>query len=101
MKKIDKRVDKLVADNRVKLHIFEPSRRMIWSVVGVEHEHWVDPKMRFCSCSGFYFAQIRGKNTCYHLDSLMIAIEQSRYNITHFTDDEYADFVYALTTDLI
>ena len=43
---MDDRDDKIkssVYSGRVKLHIFEPSKRKIWTIVGKEKEHWLDP----------------------------------------------------------
>ena len=45
------RIDSLVDERRVKLHLFNPSKREIWTVVGKAKEHWIDPDSEYCSCS--------------------------------------------------
>ena len=50
-----------------------PSNRKIWTIVGKEKEHWLEPEMQFCSCSGFYFGMIKSNKPCYHIDSVKIA----------------------------
>ena len=34
----DEKIDSTISENRVKLHIFEPSQRKIWTVVGKEKD---------------------------------------------------------------
>ena len=43
------RIEQLVSEKRVKLHVFEPSQRKIWTVVGKGEEHWIDPDGHYCS----------------------------------------------------
>jgi len=43
------KLDSTLTEKRVKLHIFQPSKRKIWTVVGVENEYWLDPELDFCS----------------------------------------------------
>ena len=50
MNKDPDRLEAIVSEKRVKLHVFEPSGRRIWTVVGKGEEHWVDPESNFCSC---------------------------------------------------
>ena len=42
MKKDSDRIELLVSEKRVKLHLFEPSQRKIWTVVGTGEEYWID-----------------------------------------------------------
>ena len=72
----------------VKIHEFEPSGRMLYTVVGREDEYWMDPDARYCSCPGYYFG---GRNSCYHLESDLIT-----YEITEFNDSEFNGFVAGL-----
>ena len=67
------RIDSIVDERRVKLHLFNPSKREIWTVVGKAKEHWIDPISKFCSCSGYYFGMIKNKSPCYHLESIFKA----------------------------
>ena len=39
MNKEPDRIEQLVSEKRVKLHLFEPSQRKIWTVVGKGEEH--------------------------------------------------------------
>ena len=94
------RVQSLVSEKRVKLHIFEPTQRKIWTVVGKGEEHWIDPDCNYCSCPGFYFGKLNGKMTCYHLESAQLARNQNKVEEIIFSDDEFSDFLSALITDL-
>ncbi len=92
----DERIQETVRQGRVKLHVFEPSNRSIWTVVGIGREYWVEPDLEFCSCAGFYFSRLGGKDGCYHFESLKVAIAQKRYETIRFADDEYGDFITSL-----
>ncbi|MDC0209809.1 hypothetical protein OAP30_01145 [Nitrosopumilus sp.] len=94
------RIEQLVSEKRVKLHLFEPSQRKIWTVVGKTEEHWVDPDGCFCSCPGFYFGSINGKTSCYHLDSIQYAKNQNKFETIIFSDDEFSSFLDGLISDL-
>ena len=90
-----KKVNSLLAEKRIKLHIFEPSNRKIWTVVGEDKEYWFDPDLDFCSCPGYYF-----NNECYHLEWFPIARIQNKIELTIFSDDEYESFIGNLLSDL-
>lgn len=94
------RVQSLVSEKRVKLHIFEPTERKIWSVVGKGEEHWIDPDCNYCSCPGFYFGKLNGKMTCYHLESAQLARNENKVEEIIFSDDEFFDFLRGLISDL-
>ena len=94
------RVQSLVSEKRVKLHIFEPTQRKIWTVVGKGEEHWIDPDCNYCSCPGFYFGRLNGKITCYHLESAQLARTQNKVEEIIFSDDEFSDFLRGLISDL-
>ena len=94
------RIEQLVLEKRVKLHLFEPSQRKIWTVVGKTEEHWVDPDSCFCSCPGFYFGSINGNASCYHLDSIEFAKNKNKIEQIVFSDDEFSDFLFGLISDL-
>ncbi|QLH07044.1 hypothetical protein [Nitrosopumilus ureiphilus] len=94
------RVEVLVSEKRVKLHVFEPSQRKIWTVVGKGEEHWIDPDGSYCSCPGFYFGQLNGKLSCYHLDSARLALKENKIEKIIFSDDEFTDFLSGLISDL-
>jgi len=100
MNKDSDRVEVLVSEKRVKLHVFEPSQRKIWTVVGKGEEHWVDPEGHYCSCPGFYFGQLNGKSGCYHLESAELAKLENKIEKILFSDNEFSDFLSALISDL-
>ena len=100
MNKSTEKIDSIVSQKRVKLHLFEPSQRKIWTVVGLGEEYWVDPDSKYCSCPGYYFGKLIGKNTCYHLDSLEIAKNENQIDTILFSDDEFGDFISGLISDL-
>ena len=94
------RIESLVSEKRVKLHIFEPSQRKIWTVVGKGEEHWIDPDGSYCSCPGFYFGKLNGKTTCYHLESVKLAKKTNKIEKIIFSDEEFFDFLSGLLSDL-
>lgn len=100
MNKDSDRVEVLVSEKRVKLHVFEPSQRKIWTVVGKGEEHWIDPDANYCSCPGFYFGKLNGKIICYHLESAKLAIKENKIEQIIFSDDEFSNFLTGLISDL-
>ncbi|MDH3361734.1 MAG: SWIM zinc finger family protein [Nitrosopumilus sp.] len=94
------RIQSIVSEKRVKLHVFEPSQRKIWTVVGVGDEYWLDPDDHYCSCPGFYFGQLAGKITCYHLESAELARKENQVDKIIFSDEEFSDFLSGLISDL-
>lgn len=97
---VSDKIKSVVSDRRVKLHIFEPSHREIWTVVGRGKEHWLDIDEEYCSCPDYYFGKINGKKTCYHLESLRLAKKENKVETILFSDDEYDDFIVGLVSDL-
>ena len=90
-----KKIDSLLSEKRIKLHIFEPSNRKIWTVVGTEKEYWFDPDLAFCSCPGYYF-----NNESYHLDFFTVAKTKNQIELTTFSDDEYESFISSMLSEL-
>ena len=90
-----KKNDSLLSEKRIKLHIFEPSDRKVWTVVGTDKEYWFDAYLDFCSCPGYYF-----NNECYHLDNFPLAMSQNQIESTTFSDDEYGPFIGSLLSEL-
>ena len=90
----------VISEKRVKLHHFVPSNRKIWTVVGKEKEHQLDPQLEFCSCSGFYFGMLKNKKPCYHIESISIAIKEGKYETIKFSDDEFENFIVSVINDL-
>ncbi|MDX1596340.1 MAG: hypothetical protein R3327_05310 [Nitrosopumilaceae archaeon] len=94
------KIDTLVSQNRIKLHVFEPSNRKIWTVVGKAKEHWLDPDMKFCSCPSYYFGRLNGKKFCYHIEAQKIAEKQGKFETIVFSDDEFYDFIKSVINEL-
>ncbi len=90
-----KKINSILSEKRIKLHLFEPSNRKIWTVVGAEKEYWLEPDLDFCSCPGYYFS-----NKCYHLDFFPLARAKNQIELTTFSDDEYMSFISSLLSDL-
>jgi predicted nucleic acid-binding Zn finger protein len=92
--------EELVAGGAVKLHYFEPSGRKIWTVVGKENEHWLDPDLGFCSCEDYYYNALTTGRECYHLKSVKIAKDQGKVETIKFLDPEFESFIAAILEDL-
>lgn len=100
MKKDPSKIESILSEKRIKLHIFEPSQRKIWTVVGKEKEYWFDPDLNFCSCQSFYFNSIEGTPECYHLKSANLAEKENKVELIKFSDEEFSDFIGGLVSDL-
>jgi len=100
MNEKSKKIKSVISEKRIKLHYFLPSNRKIWTVVGKEKEHWLEPDLKFCSCAGFYFGMLKNKKPCYHIDSIQIAKKEERYEGIEFSDDEFESFMSGLINDL-
>lgn len=100
MKKIQsERIDNIVKFGGVKLHLFQPSGRAIWTVVGRDSEHWLDPELEFCSCKNYYFQALSNAGPCYHLKSVTRAASENKYITIEFNDSEYIGFFKAMIAD--
>ena len=100
MNEKSKKIKSVINEKRVKLHYFLPSNRNIWTIVGKQKEHWLEPDLKFCSCSGFYFGMLKNKKPCYHIDSIQIAKKEGQYERIEFSDDEFESFMSGLINDL-
>ncbi len=76
------------------MHVFEPSGRQVWTVVGKTGEHWVDKETGFCSCSAYFFDRIRGGKGCYHVES--VHMSGTNVQIAKFPDSQYGTFLAEL-----
>ena len=100
MKKVSNKIESVISEKRVKLHLFEPSNRKIWTVVGKGKEHWLDPDLDFCSCESYYFNTTNAEQGCYHLESLRLAEKENKVELIKFSDEEYGNFISGLISDL-
>ena len=99
MNKEAENVDAVVSSKSVKLHYFEPSTRQIWTVVGKENEHWVEPDLGFCSCEDYYYNALEQNRECYHLKAVRVAKEKNIVETVKFSDYEFENFISALVDD--
>ena len=76
----------------IKIHLFYPSKREIWTIIGNRDEYWLDPELDFCTCKGYYFNKLNEKESCYHLD-LIKKCDNEYIDIIEFSDDEYNEFL--------
>ena len=90
-----------VLNGCVKMHVFSPSGRVIYTVVGRGGEEFIDPFKPFCSCKNFFFGVLGGRNqTCYHLLSYEVAKESEKFDKISLHDEEFESFTELLVHDL-
>jgi predicted nucleic acid-binding Zn finger protein len=94
-------VDSIVSSNGVKLHLFEPSNRKVWTVVGKDNEHWLDSDLGYCSCEDYYYTAMEKGRQCYHLQAVTAAIKQDKVETVTFQDSEFESFISALVQDML
>ena len=94
------KIKSMLSEKRIKIHHFLTSNRKIWTIVGKEKEHWLEPDLKFCSCAGFYFGMLKNKKPCYHIDSLEIAKKEEQYECIKFSDNEFESFMFGVINDL-
>lgn len=82
---------------RVRKHVFYPSGRTIWTVVGEEREYQILSLANFCSCNDFYFRVLSHEAfLCYHLIAQKIAEALGKYVSIDGGDEEYEAFLSIL-----
>ena len=94
-------IDAIVFSNGVKLHLFEPSERKVWTVVGKDNEHWLEPEFGFCSCEDYYFNALGTGGECYHLKAVRAAQKIGKVEKVRFSDSEFESFISALVRDIV
>lgn len=86
----------------VKKHVFLPSGRYIYTVVGSNADEFIDPDKPFCSCESFFYGVLSTKvKYCYHLLSYKIADESGLIQEVRFDDEEYDAFMRLLASDVL
>ena len=86
----------------VKKHVFTPSGRTLFTVVGRTGDEFIDPEKPFCSCRHFFFRVLGGRDpTCYHLLAYKIAKETQRFDQVEMHDEEFGSFLKLLASDLV
>ena len=100
-KYLERAVD-AVLEGRVKRHVFNPSGRVLFTVVGRSGDEFIDPEKHFCSCQHFFFSVLGGRDKeCYHLLANAIAQETQEFSRTDFHDEEFSTFMRLLSWDLL
>jgi predicted nucleic acid-binding Zn finger protein len=98
---VQSRVDFTIRSGGVKQMLFLPSGKKLWVVIGRDNEYWTDPELGFCSCKDFYFNTLSQGQDCYHLRSVVKAIQQREFTTIEFDDSEYVRLLHALAHDNI
>ena len=63
-----------VREGQVKKYVFNPSKRVVWIVVGKNRDYLIFPAAEFCTCDDFYFRVMdREAHLCYHLIAQKLA----------------------------
>jgi predicted nucleic acid-binding Zn finger protein len=94
------RIESAVESGSVKMLLFMPTGRRLWTVVGRDSEYWTDPELGFCSCKDFYFSTLTKGEPCYHLKSVQKAIREEKFVPLQFSDEEYTQVLQALARDV-
>jgi predicted nucleic acid-binding Zn finger protein len=86
----------------VKKHVFLPSGRSIYTVVGSNADELIDPDKSFCSCESYFYGVLSSKvGQCYHIQSYRIAAESGLVKEVKFDDEEYDTFMRLLASDVL
>jgi predicted nucleic acid-binding Zn finger protein len=92
---------KMVETKRIKLHIFLPSGRKVWTAVGSDGDHLLNVSQPYCSCRDFHFRYLTDKDEeCYHLLALKMAFRSKKYDTIEFQDEEYVFFIRGLLEEI-
>ncbi len=86
----------------VKRHVFLPSGRHVYTVVGRNADEFIDPRRPFCSCESYFYSVLSAKvKYCYHILSYKIAEESGLVREVMFDDEEYDQFIWLLASDVL
>lgn len=81
---------KAIMEGKVKKYVFNPSKRIVWAVVGREGMYQILPQANFCSCNDFYFRVIGHVIfLCYHLIAQKLAEALDENVIVRENDEKY------------
>ena len=97
-----KKATEAVREGCVKKHVFVPSGRTLFTVVGRNGDEFIDPAKPFCSCRHFFFRVMGGKDsTCYHLLAYNMATRTRHLVEIEMHDEEFGTFLKLLASDLM
>lgn len=91
----------VVVSGGAKKHVFLPSGRSIYTIVGRNGDEFIDPDKSFCSCESHFYSGSGGKSShCYHILSYEIANEAGFVDEISLDDEEYDTFLRLLMQDI-
>jgi len=86
----------------VKSHIFLPSGRRVWTVVGSNADEFIDPDESYCTCESYFYGVLGNKiPLCYHILSYRMAARSGLVREVRFDDEEYDVFMRLLASDVL
>ncbi len=86
----------------VKRHLFLPSGRAVYTVVGSNADELIEPESSFCSCESYFYGVLSGKaKQCYHVLGYRIADEAGLVREVRFDDEEFDGFLRLLASDVL
>lgn len=85
---------KALMEGAVKKYVFQPSKRVVWIVVGKERDYQLLPEVSFCTCDDYYYRVLDGEALlCYHLIAQRLAEALNRYELVEAEDGLYETFM--------
>lgn len=79
-----------VQEKRVKKYIFEPSKKIVWIVLGKNRDYLIMPAADFCTCDDFYFRVMDKQiHLCYHLIAQKLSEASCIYDKYEERDELY------------
>lgn len=86
-----------IEEGKVRKHVYSPSGRVVWTVVGKDREYQILPLASFCSCNDFYFRVLsREAFLCYHLIAQKLAEALGKHVLIERDDGEREAFMSVL-----
>jgi predicted nucleic acid-binding Zn finger protein len=81
---------KAVEERRVKKYLFEPSKKIVWIVIGKHRDYLIMPDADFCPCDDFYFRVMdKQVHLCYHLIAQKLSKASQIHDIYEERDELY------------
>jgi len=95
-----RKAERLVEAGCVKHHVFTPSGRELWTVVGSRGDLVVDDSPPFCACIHFNYRVLKDRDdTCVHLVALELAKKTGSHRELRLDDEEYGQLLRYLLRD--
>lgn len=84
----------------LKEHLFLPSEKKIYTIIGNTDEYWIDLNLEYCSCDYFYYKSLSTGKNCQHLEALKYNKIKTIDTII-FQDREYPVIIKAIIQDIL